>query len=70
MGRLDLILLIAFGTIAVLAFASAVWCWRNALRQARRKDGELPMFFWALGMFASLIVSGLSMAYILIPILF
>lgn len=70
MGRLDLILLLAFGTIATGALASAVWCWRNALRQARRKDGELPMFFWALGMFASLIVSGLSMAYILIPILF
>ena len=70
MGRLDLILLVAFGIIATGALASAIWCWRNALTQARRKDGELPMFFWALGMFASLIISGLSMAYILIPILF
>ena len=70
MAKLDLILLIAFGTIALVAAALAVWCWRNALAQARRKDGELPMFFWALGMFAALIVSGLSMAYILIPIIF
>jgi hypothetical protein len=70
MGRLDLILLLAFGTIAALALGAAIWCFRNALRQARRKDGELPMFFWALGMFATLIISGLSMAYILIPILF
>jgi hypothetical protein len=70
MGRLDLILLITFGTLATATLASALWCWRNALRQARHKDGELPMFFWALGMFASLIISGLSMAYILIPILF
>jgi hypothetical protein len=70
MGRLDLILLIAFGTVTTVTLGIAIWCWRNALRQARRPDGELPMFFWALGMFAALIVSGLSMAYILIPILF
>ena len=70
MGRLDLILLIAFGTVTTVTLAIAIWCWRNALRQARRPDGELPMFFWALGMFAALIVSGLSLAYILIPILF
>jgi len=70
MGRLDLILLIAFGTVTTVTLGIAIWCWRNALRQARRPDGELPMFFWALGMFAALIVSGLSLAYILIPILF
>ncbi len=70
MARLDLILLITFGIIATVALACAIWCWRNALRQARRPEGELPMFFWALGMFAALIVSGLSLAYILIPILF
>lgn len=70
MGKLDLILLIASGTVSTVALSVAVWCWRNALRQARRREGELPMFFWAVGMFAALIVSGLSLAYILIPILF
>ena len=70
MAQLDLILLITFGTVAILTLASAAWCMRNALAQARQKDGELPMFFWAVGLFASLIISGLSMAYILIPILF
>jgi hypothetical protein len=70
MAKLDLILLIAFGTVTILTLGSAAWCLRNALAQARQKSGELPMFFWAVGMFASLIISGLSMAYILIPILF
>jgi hypothetical protein len=70
MGKLDLILLIAFGSVSILALGVAALCWRNALRQARRREGELPMFFWAVGVFASLIVSGLSLAYILIPILF
>ena len=70
MARLDLILLIAFGTVTVLTLGSAAWCMRNALAQARQKNGELPMFFWAVGVFASLIISGLSMAYFLIPILF
>lgn len=70
MAKLDLILLIAFGTVTLLTLGSTAWCLRNALAQARKMNGELPMFFWAVGMFASLIISGLSMAYILIPILF
>jgi hypothetical protein len=70
MAKLDLILLIAFGTVTILSLGSATWCIRNALVQARLKNGELPMFFWAVGMFASLIIFGLSIAYFLIPILF
>lgn len=70
MARLDLILLLAFGFITILALTAAIWCFRKALAHARHKNGELPMFFWTVGMFASLIISGLSAAYILIPIVF
>jgi len=70
MARLDLILLLTVGFISILALATAVWCFRKALSVAHKKDGDLRMFFWAVGMFVALVVSGLSAAYILLPILF
>jgi hypothetical protein len=33
------------------------------------KDGDLKMFLWALGTLLGLILSGMSAAYILLPIL-
>jgi hypothetical protein len=41
----------------------------RALKAAREKDGELRMFFWAVGSMAGLVVAGMSAAYILLPIL-
>ena len=70
MARLDLILLLTVGFISIVTLATAVWCFRKALSVAHKKDGDLRMFFWAVGMFAALVVSGLSAAYILLPILF
>jgi len=70
MARLDLILLLTVVFISILALATAVWCFRKALSVAHKKDGDLRMFFWAVGMFLALVVSGLSAAYILLPILF
>ncbi len=70
MARLDLILLLAFGTISLVTLATSVWCFRRALAVANQKDGDLRMFFWTVGMFVTLIISGLSAAYILLPILF
>jgi len=70
MGRLDLTLFIAFGTIAILALAGAVLCVRKALRVSNQKDGDIKMFLWAAGGMFFLIVSGMSAAYIVLPLLF
>jgi hypothetical protein len=70
MAKLDLILFIAFGTLALVMFVMAVLCFRKALAVANQKDGDIKMFFWAVGTFISLIISGLSAAYILLPIIF
>jgi hypothetical protein len=69
MARLDLFLSIAFGTLVVLGLAAAVLCLRMALKSASAKDGDLKMFFWALGSLAGLVLAGMSSAYILLPIL-
>ncbi|MBI4536198.1 MAG: hypothetical protein HY708_07960 [Ignavibacteriae bacterium] len=70
MAKLDLLLLVAFGTISVSAFGGAVWCLVKALNVAGEKDGDLKMFFWAVGMMLGFIISGVSAAYIVLPILF
>jgi len=70
MARLDLILLVAFSSIALLASAGAVFAFRRALRVAGERDGDLKMFFWAAGSMLCLIIAGMSAAYILLPILF
>lgn len=68
--NLDLTLSIVFGTISAGAFAAAVWCFRKALKVSGRPDGDLKMFVWAMGTMIGLIVSGMSAAYILLPIIF
>ena len=68
--KLDLILFILFGTISLTALAGAIWCFRKALKVSSEKDGDLKMFLWALGTKFGLIVSGMSAAYILLPIIF
>ena len=70
MAKLDLILFIFFGTISLAALAGAIWCFRKALRVSSDKDGDLKMFWWAVGALLCLIVSGMSAAYILLPIVF
>jgi hypothetical protein len=70
MAKLDLALLIAFGIIALLSFAFAVFCFVRALKVSGEKDGDLKMFLWAAGTMFGLIASGMSTAYILLPILF
>jgi hypothetical protein len=65
----DLTLLIAFGTISAGALGLAVWCFRKALKVSGTRDGDLKMFVWAMGTMIGLIVSGMSAAYILLPII-
>jgi hypothetical protein len=69
MAKLDLLLTIVFGTLSVLGLVVTVLCLRKALRVASEKDGDLKMFFWAVGSMVGLILAGLSSAYILLPIL-
>jgi len=69
MVKLDLILTILFGTLSVLGLAAAALCLRMALKVASEKDGDLKMFFWAVGSLVGLILAGVSSAYILLPIL-
>jgi hypothetical protein len=67
--NLDLILFVVFGSISVLALTGAILCFRKALAVSGEKDGDLKMFFWAFGSMLGLIVSGMSAAYILLPII-
>lgn len=69
MPKLDLILLVVFGTFTVLGLLSCVLCFRAAIRVAGKKESELKMFFWAVGGMVGLIIAGVSFAYILLPLL-
>ena len=70
MPKLDLILFASFGSIALLSLAGALLTFRKALRVSGERDGDLKMFLWAVGAMICLIISGMSLAYILLPILF
>jgi hypothetical protein len=66
----DALLLVVFGILSLSTLAAAVFCFRMALRVSGQRDGDLKMFAWAFGSFIGLILSGMSAAYILVPILF
>jgi hypothetical protein len=70
MAKLDLVLTIVFGAIALVFLAVAVLCVRKAVRVSGERDGDLKMFLWSIGALIGLIVAGMSSAYILLPILF
>jgi hypothetical protein len=69
MASLDRILLIAFGLGAIFFLSVAAFCFVKAFRVAGERDGDLKMFLWTAGGMVGLIISGMSAAYILIPIL-
>jgi hypothetical protein len=69
MAPLDKILSVVFGTLSLSSLVFAVWSFRKALRVSNEKNGDIKMFFWATGTLFGLMVSGLSAAYILLPIL-
>ena len=70
MAKLDLILLAAFGSIALVSLAGAFLTFRQALRVSGERDGDLKMFLWAAVSMVCFIIAGMSAAYILLPILF
>jgi len=69
LDSLDRTLLISFGAMMLLGLGIAFVCFRKSLRVAGDKDGDLKMFFWALGGMVGLILAGMSAVYILLPIL-
>jgi hypothetical protein len=70
MAKLDIILATVFGFLSITAFVGAIFCFRKALRVSGERDGDLKMFFWAVGSLVGLIIAGMSAAYILLPIFF
>jgi len=70
MANLDLILTIIFSTLFLVSLVGAVLSFRQALRVSDERDGDLKMFFWAVGSLVGLILAGMSAAYILLPVLF
>lgn len=65
----DTVLLAVFGVISLATCAGAIWCLRKAMKVSGTRDGDFKMFLWAVGAIVGLIVSGMSAAYILLPIL-
>ncbi len=69
MARIDLALSLVFSTICILGLIGVFLCFRKAMRVAGSRDGDVKMFFWAVGAMICLIIAGVSAAYILLPIL-
>jgi hypothetical protein len=70
MAKLDLLLTLVFGTLALLGVAGAALSFRQAMHVAGEKNGDFKMFLWAVGSLIGLIVAGVSTAYILLPLFF
>jgi hypothetical protein len=65
----DNLLLIIFGfffTIGLFVGCVAIYL---AMRNAKKKDGEMMMIFWAFVALIGLTYAGMSLAYFIIPIL-
>ncbi len=70
MAKLDLLLLLVFGSFAAIGLIAAGWCFYRAMKVAGGPEGDLKMFFWAVGSLVGLVIAGMSLAYILLPIIF
>jgi hypothetical protein len=69
MAKLDLVLMIVFGTVSLTSLGAAVWCFRKALKVSGEKEGDVRMIAWVLATLFGLVVSGMCAAYILLPII-
>lgn len=65
----DSILLIVFGILSTAALLVGGLGIYFAMQNARKKEGEMKMVFWAVVALAGLTFAGMSWAYFLIPIL-
>jgi hypothetical protein len=69
MAPLDFRLLLAVSIIALLSLTTGVLCIRRALHVAGEKDGDLKMFLWSFAALIAFVISGMSMAYVALPII-
>jgi heme/copper-type cytochrome/quinol oxidase subunit 3 len=65
----DNILLIVFGILSSIGLLAGGIAMYLAMKNAKKKDGELMMAFWAFVALAGLTFAGMSWAYFIIPIL-
>jgi heme/copper-type cytochrome/quinol oxidase subunit 3 len=65
----DSILLIVFGILSAIALLVGGLAIYFAMQNAKKKDAELKMVFWAVVALAGLTFAGMSWAYFIIPIL-
>jgi hypothetical protein len=65
----DNILLIAFGTASTLALIGACFAIYFAVKNAKKKEGEIKMALWSFVALAGFVFAGMCWAYFLIPII-
>ena len=65
----DNFLLIVFGVLSTISLIIGGIAIYLAMKNAKKKEGELMMVFWSVIALASLTFAGMSWAYFLIPIL-
>ena len=65
----DKILLIVFGTVSTLSLAVGIMAIVFAVKNAKKKDGEIKMALWSFVALAGFVFAGMCWAYFLIPIL-
>ncbi len=65
----DKILLIIFGVLSTVALVVAGAALYFAIKNAKKKDGEIKMALWSFVALAGFVFAGMCWAYFLIPIL-
>ena len=65
----DKILVIVFGVLSTLSLAVAGMGLYMAVKNAKKKDGEIKMALWSFVALAGFVFAGMCWAYFLIPII-
>lgn len=65
----DNILLIVFGILSTLSLAIAGMAMYFAVKNSKKKDGEIKMALWSFVALAGFVFAGMCWAYFLIPII-
>ena len=65
----DNLLLAVFGILSTLALVIGVFALYLAVKNAKKKEGEIKMALWSFVALAGFVFAGMCWAYFLIPIL-
>lgn len=65
----DRLLIIIFGILSTLSLVIAGLALYFAVKNAKKKDGEIKMALWSFVALAGFVFAGMCWAYFLIPIL-